>query len=336
MLPRTRHSRGELLLSAVALAGLALSASAAIAQQGRVAALSADERSRNAVMASSFATADLPAAKSAGAPAQVHLIVGDLERAFDTPRFRPEGAIVPTNTDLSLTAAAPATQRVLVERVQKQPAVMRDLEDQIAARRKQPGGGPSGLLGIGVDSFVVQLPRQPAGTEAGGAFPKAVCLIATDFAQGGAIDRRELYAQERMRKGIAGCLAGLDAAGVQSVVLPLMGAASSGTQAKDAVFEGQRVLKECRLVNSLAGIALGIHDFAPGRRQIREIGIIQWDQELAEMFGLRPGATIPAAVQNAYRTYSQQTALALRRGVAGEKTTASDIDGSCTAIFNAQ
>src|SRR5262245_31787668 len=139
-----------------------------------------------------------------------------------------------------------------------------------------------------------------------------------------------------MRKGIAGCLAARHAAGVQSVVMPLMGAARSGTQAKDAVFEGQRVLKECRLLNSLAGIALGIHDFAPGRRQIREIGIIQWDQELVEMFGVRTGATISAAAQNAYRMYAQQVALALRRGVAGEKTTTSDIDGSCTAIFNAQ
>ena len=328
--------RGELFLSVIALSGLALSASAAIAQQGPVAAFSADERKRNAAMAPSFATTDVPPAKSGGVASQVYLIVGDLERAFDAPRLRAEGAIVPTNTDLSLTAAAPATQRVLIERVQKQPAVMRDLEEQIAARRKQPAAGPTGLLGIGVDSFVAQLPRQPAAKEAGGAFPRVVCLIATDFAQGGAIDRRELFAQERMRKGIAGCLAALDAAGVQSVVLPLMGAASSGTQAKDAVFEGQRVLKECRLMNSLAGIALGIHDFAPGRRQLREIGIIQWDQELAEMFGVRPGTTMTGPVQNAYRTYTQQIALALRRGVAGEKTTASDIDGSCNAIFNAQ
>jgi len=96
------------------------------------------------------------------------------------------------------------------------------------------------------------------------------------------------------------------------------------------------VLKECRLVTSLAGMALGIHDFAPARRQIREIGIIQWDQELVEMFGPRTSATVSGAVQNAYRTYAQQTALALRKGVAGEKTTASDIDGSCNAIFNAQ
>src|SRR5262245_34050710 len=98
MVQRTRCIRGEWLLSVVAVAGLALSAGAAVAQQGPIAAMTAEERKRNAVMAPSFATAEIPAAKSAGTPAQVHLIVGDLERAFDTPQFRPEGAIVPTNT----------------------------------------------------------------------------------------------------------------------------------------------------------------------------------------------------------------------------------------------
>ena len=41
-----------------------------------------------------------------------------------------------------------------------------------------------------------------------------------------------------------------------------MGAASGKIQGKDALFEGQRILKECRLINAAAGIALGIHDFA--------------------------------------------------------------------------
>src|SRR6185295_12941593 len=125
---------------------------------------------------------------------------------------------------------APATQRVLIARVQKQGDVLRDLEDQIAARRKQssaaPGGEP-GLLRIGVDTFVAQLPRRAGDAQSHGAFPKAACLIATDFANGGAVDRRELFAQDRVRKGIAACLAALDAAGAQSVVVPLMGAASS-------------------------------------------------------------------------------------------------------------
>jgi hypothetical protein len=115
-----------------------------------------------------------------------------------------------------------------------------------------------------------------------------------------------------------------------------MGAASSGTQAKDPVYEGQRVLKECRFVNSVAGIALGIHDFAPSRRSIREIGIIQWDQELEEMFSLPKGTRLAQTAQEAYRIYADQINLALRKGLAGEKTTSSDIGGSCTPIFTAQ
>jgi hypothetical protein len=112
--------------------------------------------------------------------------------------------------------------------------------------------------------------------------------------------------------------------------MPLMGAASSGTQAADAAYEGQRVLKECRLLNSLAGIALGIHDFAPGRRHVREIGIVQWDQELTGMFGLPEGSRL---AQTAYRMFSEQLKVAFRKGLAGEKTTASDVAGSCSAIF---
>jgi hypothetical protein len=329
-----RYTRAFLLLIA---ALLALSAGVAIAQQGPVAAMFSDDQKRGDAIALSFATAEMAPTATAGFPSQIYLTGGDLERAFDESRFRPDAAIVPTNTDLVITAPSPATQRVLIERVRRQSAVMRDLEDQIAARRKQsPASGQQPiLLNIGLDSFVAQLPRQ-GNKQAGGAFPRVVCLIATDFATGGAIDRRELFAQDRVRKGIAGCLTALDNAGAQSLVLPLMGAATSGTQAKDPVYEGQRVLKECRLLNSVAGIALGIHDFAPSRRSIREIGIIQWDQELAEMFSLPKGTRLAQTAQNAYRVYADQIKLALQKGLAGEKMTSTDVDGSCTAILNAK
>jgi hypothetical protein len=329
-----RYTRAFLLLIA---ALLALSAGVAIAQQGPVAAMFSDDQKRGDAIALSFATAEMAPTATAGFPSQIYLTGGDLERAFDESRFRPDAAIVPTNTDLVITAPSPATQRVLIERVRRQSAVMRDLEDQIAARRKQsPASGQQAiLLNIGLDSFVAQLPRQ-GNKQAGGAFPRVVCLIATDFATGGAIDRRELFAQDRVRKGIAGCLTALDNAGAQSLVLPLMGAATSGTQAKDPVYEGQRVLKECRLLNSVAGIALGIHDFAPSRRSIREIGIIQWDQELAEMFSLPKGTRLAQTAQNAYRVYADQIKLALQKGLAGEKMTSTDVDGSCTAILNAK
>jgi hypothetical protein len=303
------------------------------AQQGRVAAMFSDDQQRGEEIALSFATAEVPPTSAAGFPAQVYLTGGDLERAFDTARFRPDAAIVPTNTDLLITASSPNTQRILIDRVRKQSSVMRKLENQIEARRKQKpaAGGGDGVLAIGTDWFVADLSSQ--GKESGGAFPKTACLVATDFAKGGAIDRRELFAQDRVRKGIAGCLAALDAGGAQSLVLPLMGAASSGTQANDPVYEGQRVLKECRLLNSLAGIALGIHDFAPNRRNIREIGVIQWDRELDEMFSLPKGTRLAQTAQNAYRQYADQVKVAFRKGLAGEKTTPSDVDGACSAIF---
>jgi hypothetical protein len=321
----------------VAVFLLSLAAAIAVAQQGPVAAMFGSDQKRHQALGSSFTSLDLAPTKAAAFPAIVYVGAGDLERAFDVPEFRPDAAIVPTNTDLQLTAPAPATQGVLVDRVRKQGSVMRDLEDQLSARRKQPPADKSepGILRVGVDVVTVQLPRM-GGDRSGAAFPKTVCLIPTDFPKGGAIDRRELFAQDRFRKGIAACLNELDAAGIQSLTLPLMGAASSGTQTRDAQFEGQRLLKECRLINSAAGIALGIHDFAPSRRSVREIGIIQWDQEISGMFSVPQGSRAAEAAQQAYRTFAEQMNQAIRKGLAGEKTTPGDVNGACSAVFTGQ
>ncbi|AMY10866.1 hypothetical protein LuPra_04109 [Luteitalea pratensis] len=323
---------------ALLVAIVAVPAAVAIAQQGPVGAMFESDKARHASREPSFQLVDLPATKADQSPLRVYLSAGDLERAFDRPEFRPAAAIVPTNTDLSITAPQPATQRVLVSRVQKQPEVMRDLEDQIAARQKQPAAnaaGEPGVLRIGVDTFVAQLPRS-AMTPANANFPKAACLIATEFAQGGAVDRRELYAQDRVRRGVAACLTALDAAGAQSIVLPQMGAASSETQTHDAMYEGQRTLMECRLINSTAGIALGIHDFAASRRNLREIGVVQWERELDLMFKVPPDSRAAGSAQAAYRAYAEQVREAFRRGLAGEKTTVGHVKGSCTAILDVQ
>jgi hypothetical protein len=292
----------------------------------------AADQKRDAARSASFEAADLAASKSATFPARVYLSAGDLERAFDRPEFRPAAAIVPTNTDLVITAPQPATQRVLIDRVRRLPTVMRDLEDQVAIRRKQPAtdGGP-GLLQIGLGTFVAQLPRGAGRSE--GTFPKSVCLIATDYAKGGALDQRQLFAQDRLRKGIEACLTALDAAGAPSIVVPLVGAASSETQSNDAMFEGQRVLMECRLLNATAGIALGIHDFNANRRSVREIGVVQWDRELDRMFKVPAGSRAAPSALAAYRTYAEQVTGAFRRGLSGEKTTSSDISGSCNAVL---
>ncbi len=109
--------------------------------------------------------------------------------------------------------------------------------------------------------------------------------------------------------------------------MPLLGAASAKTQSKDPVYEGQRQLKECRQLNAAAGIALGIHDFAPSRRTLRAIGIVQWSQEINEMF---PASRLGQA---AYRVYAEQIKQAVNRGIAGERTKPSDVDGNCSATF---
>lgn len=325
MVHHTRRSRAHAFLLALAVAA----AGVAFAQQGPVASMFRDDLKRQDALALSFLPIELPTAGSA-APLQVYLSAGDLERAFDVGAFRPDAAIVPTNTGLVIAAESPSSQRVLVERVSKQPRVMADLQDQIAARQKQAPalGGDGGVLQIGIDSFVAQLPRSGQAADGKGAFPRLVCLIATDFAAGGAVDRRDLFLQDRVRKGVAGCLDALDAAGAGSVMMPLLGAASAKNQSNDVLYEGQRLLKECRHLNAAAGLALGIHDFAPRRRAMREVGIVQWDQEITEMFS---GGRI---AQAAYRLYAEQIKTAVNRGLAGEKTSASDVDGNCAATFS--
>jgi hypothetical protein len=326
MVAHTHRAGGSVFIAAVvASATFAVVA----AQDGPVAAMFRDDLKREHALSASFLPIELPAG-AASSSLHVYLSAGDLARAFDTATFRPDAAIVPTNVDLVVTAASPATQRVLMERVQKVPRAMADLQDQIAARRKQGAGSirDGSILQIGVDAFVGQL-QGSASASGAGAFPRLVCLIATDFPTGGAVDRRELFSQDRVRTGVAACLSALDAAGATSVMMPLLGAASAGKQAKDPVFEGQRLLKECRHLNAAAGIALGIHDFVPGRRSLREIGIVQWNLEISQMFS---GSRL---AQTAYRLYAEQIKQAVNKGMAGEKTTASDVGGNCSATIGA-
>lgn len=331
MLSAVRHRS----IPAIAL-GIVIAGAGAPAQNSPVAAMFASDQKRNAGFGASFVGLDLPRTATARASARVYLSAGDLARAFDDPAFRPDAAIVPTNTDLLLTAPEPGTQAVLVSRVQKHPAILRDLEAQLSARRTSlaPAGGPPAALQIGTDSVVVRLPRGASAQREGMAFPTSACLIATDFAKGNALDQRELFSQARFRKGIAACLGGLDAAGATSVVLPLMGAASSEPQQRDAFDEGQRVLKECRLINATAGIALGIHDYAGSRRGLREIGIVQWDEEIRGMFTALGEGQQAQNIRAAYANYAAQVSQTFRRGLAGTPTAASDMQGRCSGVLD--
>ena len=125
-----RNIRATLLIAAALVVCTALRDGAT----GPVAPCLRTSRSE-VLLASSFATADIAPTGAAGFPSQVYLFAGDLERAFDNAKFRPDAAIVPTNTDLQLTATSPSIQRVLVDRVRKQPAIMR-----ICRNRSRPDG----------------------------------------------------------------------------------------------------------------------------------------------------------------------------------------------------
>jgi hypothetical protein len=298
---------------ALAVLGVAAFGAVTAAQQGAIGAMYAVDQKRERALEPSFATATL------ASTVRVYLSAGDLERAFDTASFRPDAAIVPTNTALALAAASPATQRILIDRVRQDAATLKELDAQAAARRN------IGPMQVGTDTFVARLPGS-------GRFPKTACFIATDFAQGGSVDQRDLFTQDRVRQGVAACLAALDSAGAVTVTMPLMGASSSETQKNDPVFEGQRLLKECRLINSVAGLALGIHDFVPKRRNIREIGIVQWVREFQEMFNLPNASKIERA---SYESYAEYITVAWRKGLEGLKTTPGDVGGNCATTFSA-
>ena len=131
MVHHTRQVRpGALLVAAAVMAAV----TAVLAQQEPVATMFRADLKRGDALALSFLPIELPAAGSAP-PLHVYLSAGDLERAFDAPSFRPDAAIMPTNTGLVITAASPTSQRVLVGRVSKHPQVMAELQDQI------PGAG---------------------------------------------------------------------------------------------------------------------------------------------------------------------------------------------------
>ena len=206
---------------------------------------------------------------------------------------------------------------------------MADLQDQIAARRKQaPAGGDGGVLQIGVDAFAAQLPRNGERDRRQGRVSEVGVPDRDRLSHGrGRRSPRAVRHRIACARALRDAWPRLDAAGAGSVMMPLLGAASAKTQSKDPVYEGQRLLKECRHLNAVAGIALGIHDFTPARKTLREIGIVQWSQEISEMFG---GGRL---AQSAYRVYAEQIKQAVNQGIAGEKTTASNVDGNCASTF---
>ena len=90
MFQTSRSIRVDVIVLTTCLAAAAVIARA---QQTPIAAMFGDDQKRDPNFAPSFLVVDLPASKAGGARPKVYLSAGDLERAFDRPEFRPDGAI---------------------------------------------------------------------------------------------------------------------------------------------------------------------------------------------------------------------------------------------------
>jgi hypothetical protein len=290
------------------------------------------DRQGSSQFARSFYEEQLSATPTEPRELSVYLTVGDIAVAFDEARFRPDGAIVPTNMNLDLHASFPATQAILIRRVSADPTALHDLQTQVEAERKRHGSGiaaGSAVLALATGTFTASLKRVPLTNDARSRpFPTTVCLIATDRPTGGSISRRDLFTQSQVRIGVKDCLLSLDKSGAHSVMMPLIGAASIATQGKALADPKERLLLRCRLVNAISGIALGISDFAPTRGAVEEIGIVQWDTDLLRLFSA-PNRPVTPKIEEAlardYQDYSQGVIETLKRGLQGKLTTGDDL-----------
>ena len=209
--------------------------------------------------------------------------------------------------------------RLFISRVQKQPDVMRDLEPSRDTQAAVAGIGRRARSPSNRHRYVRRASRRvtPASQ---GAFPKNACFVATDFAKGGAVDRRELFLPDRMRQGIAACLDALDTAGARSLVLPLLGAASSTTQRNDAQYEGQRILKECRLLNSTTGIASAFTTSPPAAAICARSASCSGTGSSRACSAWMPAAARNEPRRRPYRAYAKQVSDVFRKGLAGQKS----------------
>lgn len=269
----------------------------------------------------------------------VYLTVGKIQSVFDIDRFRPDGAIMPTNLNLNFRAAFPTTQKYLVERVSKYPNVLKYLVDAGNSERirRVPGASiDTAVMTMASDAFTVGLAGvAPVVGEKVRPFPATVCFVATDYPKSGSGDKRDLFVQSKVRVGIAKCLRELDERGVKSVALPLIGAASNWARDSDRERAANRRLLRCRLINAVSGISLGIGDFVKESRSIIDINIVQWDDDIQSLKNI-PAATVSekAVTKRVFEEYNNNVRTTFRRGLQNSVTRGSDIqENACNSIL---
>lgn len=260
-------------------------------------------------------------------PLDVYLLVGDIAMSFDNSKFRPDAAIMPTNRELEFLAKFPITQKIIISRAMKS----RYAKDSILAAKSEKAS-----VRMATEPVLVRLKSGLAPVdEEREPFPSWACFLATDFSTGGSGSEkfRDLFEQQQIKIGVRACLSKLDEAGVRSVVMPLLGAASSWTQ--EVSNSKARELLRCRTINSIAGISLGIKEFSVTAKSILEIGIIQYDKDIRKLFFFSSASNGSPAEIKAYQTYAKGAAETFRRGLQGIATKQSDLleERDCNKIF---
>ncbi len=270
----------RLLVTPTLVVGLLLSARASSGADQPVRQLYLDAKTNAPLLNRSFSTYRPQGSSNL----DVYLFPSDVELALDKREFRPDAMIMPTNDELLFEAEFPGTQKLLVGKLKRDSTtferVVSEAKSYMKDRKK---------LIIATDAYYIQLkPNGAAPGTVNQPFPSFVCLIATDEKEGGSIAVKftPLLTQFKVKEGIQKCLAWLDAQGVKSVVMPLIGSRGGTRKGGSLTEENERKWMQCRHLNSIAGIGLGISDFLPKLNHIQEIGVVQYTGDLKTMFPL--------------------------------------------------
>jgi hypothetical protein len=302
-------------------------ATAISASAGPIKALYLEQRDQEKRWIRLYADQPVAPPASASAPAQrvqtrVYLYVGSIEQSFDQGEKQADAVILPTNDQLKLEGRYPETQRVLMTRVFADYKLKEAVGTELREKRKH-------RLSMANEPVVLELwsSAVPAKTP---SFPRYVCLIATDESTSGSGAYREFFSQRLIAEGIRDCLLNLDSKGVKSVVLPLIGSASAWTEGKPGSKQ-DRAFRQCRMINSIAGIGLGLYQFLPNRKAIEEIGVVQWTTDLERQY--QPGTDM--TTQASIAEYGSRAIETLKTTVNGQMAvpTKGGPEDDCHAIY---
>lgn len=212
----------------------------------------------------------------------IYSIVGDLREVFSSRQFTPDGLVIPTNVNLDIKAEFPVVQKVFVEQLKVYPKLYKELQDAISGyRNANHFGSTNQTIDLAREAFVMRFSKESAIA----SLPRVVCMVATDYREGGSINFRDFFTHYRISEGVYKCVQAMKKEGVKSIVMPLIGSASIGSSTSDLKKVENRHVLECRLANSFAGILLGVsQSIREGRGSLEEVGIIQYQKELERLF----------------------------------------------------